>query len=279
MLSYLPKTRFRHEYVTVVPEGFRFRGHIFDSLNSFLKWFKDHYSDPVVAATPIASQQTSPNIRSLDTLRNSTELVGKSSFAQPDMVRPVPSPASHYPNTPGYQGGYVNTPYTPSSQTPFMTPYSGTPHSSQTPRNFVQNTPSPTASSSNAHFARPSLSVSKQMKDVGMRGRPDADHTQMGHTRSYLIPQNEGNDWQLASESWARRSTFAQGFMNKQPITNGSFDSANNNNNNYVVQKTDYSRRSFRSGDLQKNISNNPDSGISPRSTNLGDATPLYDEN
>lgn len=37
----------RVEYVTVTPEGFRYRSHIFPTVNGLFRWFKDHYQDPV----------------------------------------------------------------------------------------------------------------------------------------------------------------------------------------------------------------------------------------
>lgn len=52
LLSYLPRLKIRHEYVTVTPDGFRFRQQVFESLNSLLKWFKEHFKDPIPSATP-----------------------------------------------------------------------------------------------------------------------------------------------------------------------------------------------------------------------------------
>ncbi|KAL7976080.1 hypothetical protein Chor_009758, partial [Crotalus horridus] len=40
-------SRRRIEYVTVTPEGFRYRNHIFPTVNGLFRWFKDHYQDPV----------------------------------------------------------------------------------------------------------------------------------------------------------------------------------------------------------------------------------------
>lgn len=37
----------RIEYVTVTPEGFRYRGQVFPTVNGLFRWFKDHYQDPV----------------------------------------------------------------------------------------------------------------------------------------------------------------------------------------------------------------------------------------
>lgn len=53
LLSYLPRTRTRHEYITVTPDGFRYRQQIFDTINTLLKWFKEHYKDPIPNATPV----------------------------------------------------------------------------------------------------------------------------------------------------------------------------------------------------------------------------------
>lgn len=42
----------RHEYITVTPDGFRFRQQIFPSLSSLLRWFKEHFRDPIPGGTP-----------------------------------------------------------------------------------------------------------------------------------------------------------------------------------------------------------------------------------
>ncbi|KFD47142.1 hypothetical protein M513_11992, partial [Trichuris suis] len=55
ILSYLPSSRVRHEYVTVVPEGFRFRGRVFANVNALLKWFKEHFRDVIPSARLVSS--------------------------------------------------------------------------------------------------------------------------------------------------------------------------------------------------------------------------------
>lgn len=47
LLSYLPRNNFKHEYVTVTSDGYRFRGQVFEALSGLLKWFKEHYKDPI----------------------------------------------------------------------------------------------------------------------------------------------------------------------------------------------------------------------------------------
>ena len=47
MLSYLPRKSTRHEFVTVTPEGIRYRSRTFPSLASMVRWFKEHFRDPI----------------------------------------------------------------------------------------------------------------------------------------------------------------------------------------------------------------------------------------
>ena len=56
MLTYLPRTHTKHEFITVTPEGFRFRGQVHDSLATLFRWFKEHFRDPI-PGTPINSSR------------------------------------------------------------------------------------------------------------------------------------------------------------------------------------------------------------------------------
>ena len=47
MLSYMPRNIPRHEYVTITPEGLRYRTQMFTSVNSLIRWFKEHFRDPI----------------------------------------------------------------------------------------------------------------------------------------------------------------------------------------------------------------------------------------
>lgn len=46
-LGYQPGSKPRVEYLTVTPDGFRYRNRVHGSVNSLIKWFKEHYADPV----------------------------------------------------------------------------------------------------------------------------------------------------------------------------------------------------------------------------------------
>lgn len=158
LLSYLPRGKIRHEYVTVTPEGYRFRQQIFESVNSLLKWFKEHFKDPLPGGTPMNTPKGSSTVSSRNSyatpaLSNSSlgvDAIHKVAQNMPAHMMQSLSQATshtpHYPHTPGY-GQNINTPYTPSGQTPFMTPYH-TPHHSPhmtpmhtTPYNTPHHTP------------------------------------------------------------------------------------------------------------------------------------------
>lgn len=47
VLCYLPGSKPGFEYMTVTPDGFRYRNRVHNSVNGLLKWFKEHYREPV----------------------------------------------------------------------------------------------------------------------------------------------------------------------------------------------------------------------------------------
>lgn len=59
MLSYLPRTSTKHEFITVTPEGFRFRGQIHDSLAALFRWFKEHFREPIPGTPRTGSHHAS----------------------------------------------------------------------------------------------------------------------------------------------------------------------------------------------------------------------------
>lgn len=61
LLGYQPGSKPRIEYVTVTPDGFRYRNRVHDSMNGLLKWFKEHYQDPVPRPVQTSSQVQAVN--------------------------------------------------------------------------------------------------------------------------------------------------------------------------------------------------------------------------
>ena len=47
LLSYQPRNVSRHEYVTITPDGMRYRQQMFQSISSLIRWFKEHFRDPI----------------------------------------------------------------------------------------------------------------------------------------------------------------------------------------------------------------------------------------
>lgn len=68
LLSCLPTRRSKHEYITVTPDGYRFRSQNFDSIVSLFRWYKEHFRDATPHVTPATSRSVgqsygpSPNL-------------------------------------------------------------------------------------------------------------------------------------------------------------------------------------------------------------------------
>lgn len=97
-------------------------------------------------------------------------------------------------------------PYTPSGQTPIMTPYNMTPHSSQTPR-YGQTTPT---QQQHGQFARPAPpnTSNRPPPNSSYRASPYAASPRgmpPGGRESRRITQDE-EDWDKASNAWESHS-------------------------------------------------------------------------
>uniref|UniRef100_T1GUP5 Transcription elongation factor SPT6 n=1 Tax=Megaselia scalaris TaxID=36166 RepID=T1GUP5_MEGSC len=284
LLSYLPKNKCRHEYVTVTPEGFRFRGQVFDSLNTFLKWFKEHFSDPLPGGTPVSTPRSSSALPGASSRTPSYGGTPMNSDVIHKVAQNMPShmlhslsqsmgQTPHYGTTPGYgqgQSAYVNTPYTPSGQTPFMTPYH-TPHSSQTPR-YGQSTPRHHMNSNSSVHSSPS----SYGRSPRVGGPPPGGRGGYGG-------QQESMDWQKASDAWANRR--------KPPPNRGGHGGPPGHHRgpppNPSPRYDEYSQsRKTPQYDNRhlpskspRSVRSTPRTNTSPHSMMTGDATPLYDEN
>ena len=45
LISYLPRKSPKHEFVTVMHDGLRYRSQSFPSLSALIRWFKEHYRE------------------------------------------------------------------------------------------------------------------------------------------------------------------------------------------------------------------------------------------
>ncbi|XP_013397141.1 transcription elongation factor SPT6 isoform X3 [Lingula anatina] len=175
MLSYLPRTKPKHEFVTVTPDGMRYRGQVFHSLNSLIKWFKEHFRDPppgtpASTRTPLGLAATpSINLHGVDaaTLRQAAaglpsniystlaQVAGATPRATPQIGSTPQSYQTARNFAGGYSGGYNLQPTATPLLTPMMTPsyhtsqgLGTTPLYQPTPRtsNWPGNTPRQQAS-------------------------------------------------------------------------------------------------------------------------------------
>ena len=106
--------------------------------------------------------------------------------------------------TPGGGGGYnINTPYTPSGQTPILTPYN-TPGPSNTPRGFNAPPPMPARGMPPPPPQRRSQGSYHQPSPEGY-GRTDGRSPAGGDNRARHPPRGDDQGgWQSAMDGWAR---------------------------------------------------------------------------
>ncbi|XP_068217415.1 transcription elongation factor SPT6 isoform X2 [Palaemon carinicauda] len=291
MLSYLPRDVVKHEFVTINPEGFRFRGKLqYSSLAGLLKWFKLNFRRAIPTTPGMVSTRTpymtgtTPNIMAVDP----TTIQKVAQNLNPHMLHNLSQAATNTPyggQTPGAfsQGysNYANTPYTPSGQTPFMTPYT-TPGPSNTPRYGGSQTPSYNpASRTPSH--RPSGGMTPQ------------------HSRSVPSTSSRSDqmDWKMAAAAWvqakgsnsssAGRTTprhhdtgrttprYTEPRDNRYQPSSGYPESAGRHTPRYG----DRTPRSYHDYDNPRANSarSTPKTIHSPTNMSIGgDQTPLYDE-
>lgn len=223
LLSYLPRARCTHEYVSVTPDGYKYRQRTFDTLPGLLRWFKEHFREPPPSGTPAPRTP-----------------VGRT----PHATSAYHTPAAHTPafHTPAHTPGpaYINTPYTPSAQTPYMTPFATTPRQPE--------------------FLAPPV-----------RSRP--------HTHNVTSTYTEPADWQKAAEDWVRRVASSRD-PTGTPRASGTprVSGSRTPRESRDVRSTPHGHSSGRSSRAHS-LRSTPHTNTSPRSMSLGDATPLYDEN
>lgn len=116
VLAYQPSRKPVWEYFTVTPEGYRFRGQVFDNLDQLIKWFKTHYKDRPPPRAGFGTGHTlqtpmsGPSIGTPQTF-GTPQIIGT-----PMMISPFGQPS------PG-----MSAPYTPSQPAQWGTPGYGTP--------------------------------------------------------------------------------------------------------------------------------------------------------
>ncbi|KAF7404787.1 hypothetical protein HZH66_003693 [Vespula vulgaris] len=283
LLSYLPRIRCRHEYVSVSPDGFKFRGQIFSRVNDLFRWFKEHFRDPIPgqltpgtphgALTSKTSYHATPGAvtgMSQDAIQRVAQNLPHHMLHSLSQVANQ-TPHHYPPHTPGATsttayGGmhtYPNTPYTPSGQTPFMTPYQ-TPH----------HTPHHTQQTPNHHQGQFLHPVSSSMPSVNQRSMRSHRPTPSMSTPS----SGDAMDWSKAAEAWARLKQSTPRGTASTPRYEESRKTPRNYEDS-TGRTTPRNRTPSNRTPSYKSPRGTPFTNSSPRSMSLsGDGTPLYDE-
>uniref|UniRef100_A0AAR2LXK0 Transcription elongation factor spt6 n=1 Tax=Pygocentrus nattereri TaxID=42514 RepID=A0AAR2LXK0_PYGNA len=217
LLGYQPRGKPRIEYVTITPDGFRYRSQIFPTVNGLFRWFKDHYQEPVPGITPSSSSRTRTpasvnatpaNINIADLTRAVNALPRNMTSQMFNAIAAVTGQGQNPNTTPaqwassqyGYSGGssaggggsssayhVFATPQQPMA-TPMMTPsYSYTTPGQQQAMTTPQY-PSSTPQSSHGHHQHPSSTPSSSSSRVRTPQPKTSAHTAV--------------DWGKMAEQW-----------------------------------------------------------------------------
>lgn len=285
LLSYLPRIKCKHEYVTVNPEGYRFRSQNFDSVNSLLKWFKEHFRDPIPSATPSSTRGGTSVSRtpcsgspkySNDTIKKIAQNIPSHMFSSLSQAT-IETPRFGYTSCDsGNTGHFVTTPYTPSGQTPYMTPYQQTPLSNQTPR-YGSSTPS--HSSSFVHPASVNMSRNRSgFRNNGPtpsnRGTISPYSSENSYGRKETL-QQEDSSWEKATNSWLSKGGFERRSHNSADV----FSKGTSRHNDSIHPRNAFVDNSTSNEHISdKSTGNIKKSELSQQLATLGDSTPLWDE-
>ncbi|PVD31669.1 hypothetical protein C0Q70_07087 [Pomacea canaliculata] len=229
LLSYMPRNKTRHEYISITPEGIKYRQQIFNSLNSMIRWFKEHFRDPIPGTpastrTPLASSTfATPSMA----LPGMTPQVGRPvSGIYGSLPQATPQAATpQFPSRgfPGSFGGNVHGGFQPIAtpmMTPMMTPSSfvapahittpaaATPSYQPTPRSSAWPGATPRTPAVSRTPARSSAAVSRTPANVHTPAVPTpvSRTPRSGASPSVAKPgSTAGTDWARAAELWAKQ--------------------------------------------------------------------------
>uniref|UniRef100_A0A671TZC7 SPT6 homolog, histone chaperone and transcription elongation factor n=1 Tax=Sparus aurata TaxID=8175 RepID=A0A671TZC7_SPAAU len=235
ILGYQPRGKPRVEFVTITPDGFRYRSQIFPTVNGLFRWFKDHYQEPVPGITPSNSSRTRTpaslnatpaNINIADLTRAVNALPRNMTSQMFSAIAAVTGQGQNPNTTPAQWGssqyGYGGstgggggsssayhvfaTPQQPMA-TPMMTPS----YSYTTPSQQALGTPqypgsTPQSSHSHPHDGRHSSS------------RSHSRSSSSRHSRSHRSTNASAVDWGKMAEQWLKEKE-AEGRKKAQRMT------------------------------------------------------------
>ncbi|XP_074640844.1 transcription elongation factor SPT6-like [Tubulanus polymorphus] len=226
-LSYMPRIKARHEFVSITSNGLKYRNHMFHSINSLVRWFKEHFRDPIPGALSTPAAARTPMIIGTPSLQVDPATIQRAAAGLPSNI--FNSLAQVAGATPSMQPGYTNMPYqmatpvmtpmmTPSYHTntgqnmpPSATPNQGpsaamlTPQYQPTPRsNWVQpTTPRTPAVQQQQQQQTPSLQQTMQQIHQKQQQMQAQAHITKRQTKG---PNTAAIDWAKEAELWAKKN-------------------------------------------------------------------------
>jgi len=217
MLSYLPKDKVRHEYVSITPDGYRFRKQNHDLFLLMVKWFKENFR------LPIPGTPTTPGGgRAMGSAINRTPYGGGGRSTPGQRPGITPGAMSMAGGGTPYGGGgtpgrHNAAPYTPTANTPFMTPVN-TPGPSTTPRSYGSGTPKTGFPGSNTPRNYGSTTPrGGGATPRGLAGSQTPSSVSASPSTYRGRGSNAGNAWAAAAESWGASGKSSGGGYSTTP--------------------------------------------------------------
>ncbi|KAH9503861.1 Transcription elongation factor SPT6 [Bulinus truncatus] len=255
LLSYMPRNVARHEYVSVTPDGIKYRNQIFKSVNSMIRWFKEHFRDPIPGTpssrTPALSTYTTPTAHQTPGRtpvgRTPVNAYGHH-MTTPHGTTPRAVPTIPQRGLGAFSSNVAFQPAVTPVMTPMFTPSSSYQHGAHmtTPRSGTTPSYQPTP--------RPAVGPGAPWPGATPRTPAARTPRQVGQTPTSFTPRqssdrpsgsgNDSTDWARAAEMWANR------------------------------KKTRASPRPSPKQSPARRAMESPFGGVSPQ----GDGTPLIDE-
>ncbi|KAA8586830.1 hypothetical protein FQN60_000666, partial [Etheostoma spectabile] len=230
ILGYQPRGKPRVEFVTITPDGFRYRSQVFPTVNGLFRWFKDHYQEPVPAVNALPRNMTSQMFNAIAAVTGQGQ-------------NPNTTPAQWGSSQYGYGGStgggggsssayhVFATPQQPMA-TPMMTPS----YSYTTPSQQALGTPqypgsTPQSSHSHTTHGHPHGSHVSHHSHHGHHsshqghssGTPSSSTSSRGRTPQQQPPKASGSnasavDWGKMAEQWLKEKE-AEGRKKAQRMT------------------------------------------------------------
>ncbi|XP_014787232.1 transcription elongation factor SPT6 [Octopus bimaculoides] len=195
MLSYLPRNKPRHEYITILPDGLRYRSQTFHSLNSMIRWFKEHFREPIPGTPSSSSRTPAPSfttpalsMQGVDAATIHRAAAGLPNNIYNTLAQVATGTPQHIGSNSNYTGAYSGGNYYQPMATPMMTPMLTPSYHSQT----LQATP--------AH----SLATPSYQPTPRSAIWPGATPSRTPQ-RTQPRPTTSSTDWAKAAEMWAKR--------------------------------------------------------------------------